>query len=430
MQLDQVTYDQLAELEQSLTADYNAVKPQGLSLDLTRGKPSEEQVALSDALDGILQGNYLTEESIDCRNYGGIDGIAAMKHFGAQLLEVDPANVLVGGNSSLTLMHQAVLYAHLLGVDNNKANAWREEEGQIKFLCPVPGYDRHFSICEQLDIEMINVAMTATGPDMDQVEALVKADPLIKGIWCVPKYANPTGIVYSDDTVERIAALGSIAGKNFRVMWDNAYAVHDLTTTPQTLASITKYSQTYGTEDNIIQFASTSKITYAGSGIAFLSASANNLTAFKTQLGISTIGPDKVNQQRHALFFKEAGALTAHMRKHQALTRPKFDIVLNALEAAFGNCDDIRWTRPAGGYFISVDLLPGLAQQVVSLAGAVGVKLTPAGATFPYGNDPNDSNIRLAPTYPPIAEIERAIHVFILCVKLALVQKKLGESPP
>ena len=427
MQLDHASIDQLAEFEKSLLAEYEAIKSLGLTLDLTRGKPGTDQVALSDSLDGILKGNFLTDNGTDPRNYGGLDGIPAMKKLGAEILGVEPKDVLVGGNSSLALMHQTIFFAHILGVDNNRKNAWCNE-GAIKFICPVPGYDRHFSICEQFGIQMIAVNMTATGPDMTQVEALVKADPQIKGIWCVPKYSNPTGTVYSDDTVDRIAALGKIAGPNFRVMWDNAYAIHDLVENPPVLASITERCKFHGTEDNVIQFASTSKITFPGAGIAFLATSEKNLDVFRAQLGISTIGPDKINQQRHAIFFKESGSLKNHMNKHKMLIKPKFDAALDTLRDAFKDCNYISWTVPEGGYFISVDLLPGLANKVVGLANLVGVKLTPAGATFPNGLDPEDKNIRLAPTYPSIAEVKKTMGVFILCVNLATVQYQLKNQ--
>ena len=420
------TSSQLNKLEASLLTEYDQVKTEGLALDLTRGKPGTEQLTLSNGLDGILSGNYQTAEGTDTRNYGGIDGIPALKKLGATLLGVDESNVLVGGNSSLTLMYQLVQFAYFLGVNNKAEDAW-QKEGSIKFICPVPGYDRHFSICEQFGIEMISVPLSNTGPDMDKVEALVKADPLIKGIWCVPKYSNPTGDTYSDDTVDRLAKLANIAGANFRVIWDNAYAVHDLTDTPAMLSPIAERCKVHGTQDSVLQFASTSKITFPGAGIAFLATSENNLNVIKSQLGINTIGPDKINQQRHALFFQNEKVLRDHMVKHKNIIKPKFDIVLEKLEVAFSDSDEIKWTKPQGGYFISVDLKPGLAKKVVSLAANVGVKLTPAGATFPYGKDPLDSNIRLAPTFPSAEEVGKTIDIFILCVKLAVVQQKLRD---
>src|SRR5690606_31155231 len=318
-------------------ADYQAILAQKLNLDLTRGKPSAEQLSLSDALDGILSGNYKAADGTDTRNYGGLDGLPEAKQLGAHILGVAPADILVGGNSSLTLMFQVMLTAMHFGL-KDATSAWKNE-GEVKFLCPVPGYDRHYTVCEQLGIKMINVPMTSTGPDMDAVEQLVKADASIKGIWCVPKYSNPTGVVYSDETVERIASLGKIAGSNFRVFWDNAYGVHDLIDNPPQLASILEATRRQGTEDSVIQFGSTSKITHAGSGVAFVAASATNLTGIKKFLNTCTIGPDKVNQIRHTRLLPDAAALQAHMKKHAALLNPRFDAVLSALAEAFEGTD-------------------------------------------------------------------------------------------
>ena len=426
LQLNQATSEQLQQWATELSAQYQKVKAQSLNLDLTRGKPSAEQLSLSDALDGILQGNYIAENGVDARNYGGLDGIVEARRLGADLLEVPESQVLAGGNSSLTLMHQAMMTAYYFGFTGPES-AWKNE-GKIKFLCPVPGYDRHFSICEQMGIEMVNVNMTASGPDMDQVESLLKADSSIKGMWCVPKYSNPTGVVYSDETVNRIAALGKIASPNFRVFWDNAYAVHDLAASPTQLANIWQACQKHKTEDSVLQFASTSKITHAGSGVSFCGASQDNLAGFKKALGILTIGPDKVNQLRHARFFAEDGSLTKHMRKHAEIIKPRFASVLKHLEQAFGDNDLGSWESADGGYFISFDTRPGLAQEVVQLAGDAGVKLTPAGATFPYGKDPDDKNIRIAPTVPTVEQVDTAMEVFVLCVQLASVQQALQIS--
>jgi hypothetical protein len=296
LQLHQATSAQLQQWERELAEEYARFKARNLNLDLTRGKPSSEQLALSDELDGILKGNYLSASGVDTRNYGGLDGLPEVKALGEQIMGVPAANVLAGGNSSLTLMHQAVMAAYFFGL-SGQDSAW-QKEGKVKFLCPVPGYDRHFAICEQMGIEMINVSMDSNGPDMDQVEQLVKNDPSIKGIWCVPKYSNPSGVVYSDEVVERIAALGKIAGPHFRVFWDNAYAIHDLSDNPPQLANIFQLCEKLGTQDSVLQFASTSKITHAGSGVAFLGASSANLKGFQKVLGILTIGPDKVNQLR------------------------------------------------------------------------------------------------------------------------------------
>lgn len=422
-QLDQATPEQLKQWESELANEYQTIVEQKLSLDLTRGKPSPEQLNLSDALDGILKGDYRAQDGTDTRNYGGLDGVPEGKQLGANLMGVSPDNVLVGGNSSLTLMFQVMLTAHQFGLAGPES-AWKNE-GEVKFLCPVPGYDRHHTVCEQLGIEMIPVPMTENGPDMDKVEALVKQDSKIKGIWCVPKYSNPTGVVYSNDTVERIAGLGKIAGANFRVFWDNAYAVHDLVDNPPELACVMSACERQGTEDSVIQFASTSKITHAGAGVAFVNASATNLKGFKQFLGSCTIGPDKVNQIRHSRFLPDRDALLQHMKGHAKLLKPRFAAVLDALDQAFGDNDLGHWQAPKGGYFVSFDTRPGCARETVRLASEAGVKLTPAGATFPYGKDPEDRNIRIAPSVPSVSEVKSAMQVFVICVKLASVRAQL-----
>ena len=421
MDLTNASQEQLQNLEQKLSAEFSTIKAKSLSLDLTRGKPSVEQISLSDNLDGILNGEYTSESGVDTRNYGGLDGIPEAKAIGSSILSVPTSNILVGGNSSLTLMHQVMSVAYFFGL-NGQDSAWKNKVN-TKFICPVPGYDRHFSVCEHLGIEMITVPMTSTGPDMDAVEKLIKEDDSIVGMWCVPKYSNPTGVVYSDETVERIAKLGKIANADFRVIWDNAYGVHDLVDNPPALASIFDACSKASTEDSVIQFASTSKITFAGAGIAFMGASNGNLAGFKRSLGFITIGPDKVNQLRHVKFFAEDGSLKAHMQKHAAIIQPRFERVLKHLEEAFGDNDLGQWESAEGGYFISFDTKPGLAQEVVQMASEAGVKLTPAGATFPYGNDPEDSNIRIAPTVPSVSQVDEAMKVFVLCVQLASVRQ-------
>lgn len=423
MQLDQATPEQLRQWESQLAAEYQSICAQNLNLDLTRGKPSADQLSLSDALDGLLNGNYIAADGTDTRNYGGLDGLPEAKSLGANILGVSASDILVGGNSSLTLMFQVMLTAHLFGF-KDAASAWKNEE-DIKFICPVPGYDRHYTVCEQLGIKMVNVPMTSTGPDMDAVESLIKADSAIKGIWCVPKYSNPTGVVYSDDTVERIAKLGQIASANFRVFWDNAYGVHDLIDNPPQLASILEATRRHGTEDSVIQFGSTSKITHAGSGVAFVAASATNLAGLKKFLNTCTIGPDKVNQIRHSRFLPNADALMAHMKKHAALLNPRFDAVLTALAEAFENTDLGAWEKPTGGYFVSFDTRKNCAKETVRLAAEAGVKLTPAGATYPYGRDAEDRNIRIAPSVPTVPEVIAAMKVFVICVKLASVRQQL-----
>lgn len=425
MQLDNASVAQLREWESQLTEQYQAILAKKLNLDLTRGKPSAEQLNLSDELDGLLKGNYIAADGTDTRNYGGLDGLPEAKQLGANIMGVEPANVLVGGSSSLTLMFQMMLTAHQFGL-KDAASAWKNE-GEVKFICPVPGYDRHYTVCEQLGIKMINVPMTSTGPDMDAVEALLKADKSIKGMWCVPKYSNPTGVVYSDETVERIAKLGQIASANFRVFWDNAYSVHDLAANAPQLASILEATRRNGTEDSVVQFASTSKITHAGSGVAFVAASAANLAGFKKFLNSCTIGPDKVNQIRHTRLLPNKEALMAHMGKHAALLNPRFDAVLTALSKAFDGTDLGAWEKPVGGYFVSFDTRKNCAKETVRLAAEAGVKLTPAGATYPYGKDPEDRNIRIAPSVPTVPEVVGAMEVFVTCVKLASVKQQLAS---
>jgi DNA-binding transcriptional MocR family regulator len=425
LQLDNASVAQLREWESQLTEQYQAILAKKLNLDLTRGKPSAEQLNLSDELDGLLKGNYIAADGTDTRNYGGLDGLPEAKQLGANIMGVEPANVLVGGSSSLTLMFQMMLTAYQFGL-KDAASAWKNE-GEIKFICPVPGYDRHYTVCEQLGIKMINVPMTSTGPDMDAVEALLKADKSIKGMWCVPKYSNPTGVVYSDETVERIAKLGHIASANFRVFWDNAYSVHDLATNAPQLASILDATRRNGTEDSVLQFASTSKITHAGSGVAFVAASVANLAGFKKFLNSCTIGPDKVNQIRHTRFLPNKDALMAHMGKHAALLNPRFDAVLSGLSKAFEGTDLGAWEKPVGGYFVSFDTRKNCAKETVRLAAEAGVKLTPAGATYPYGKDPEDRNIRIAPSVPTVPEVVGAMEVFVTCVKLASVKQQLAS---
>ncbi|MEE2731536.1 MAG: aminotransferase class I/II-fold pyridoxal phosphate-dependent enzyme [Pseudomonadota bacterium] len=411
---------QLAELEKQ----YAAIQSAKLNLDLTRGKPNSAQLDLSNGLDGILTDGYKAADGTDCRNYGGLDGLPEAKALFSQVLGVSPAETLIGGNASLTLMFQTMAFAHFFGV-RGAESAW-SREGEIKFLCPVPGYDRHFGICEELGITMIPVAMDENGPLMDEVEALVKADPCIKGIWCVPRFSNPTGIVYSDEVVDRIARLAKIAGANFRVMWDNAYAIHALSHDAPALANVMDAARQHGTEDSIVVFGSTSKVTFAGSGLAFMGTSEENLKHFKKHLGMGTIGPDKVNQLRHVKFFGDYAGLLDHMDKHAELLKPRFDAVLQHLDQGFSESDMGSWTVPEGGYFVSFDCRPGLAKEIVRLAAEAGVKLTPAGATFPYGRDPEDKNIRLAPSFPSLPDINKTMEVFVVCVKLASIRQKLA----
>ena len=414
---------QLNELFNAKQEQYRKHQSKGLNLDLTRGKPSAEQLSLADSLDGILEGDYQSDDGVDTRNYGGLEGLAGARELGAKLLAMPATNVFAQGNSSLTLMHQAMLTGYLFGFDGPES-AWIKRNNKIKFLCPVPGYDRHFSVCEHFGIEMVTVPMTSSGPDMDVVEKLVSVDSTIVGMWCVPKYSNPTGVIYDDATVLRIAELGSKASDGFRVFWDNAYSVHDLSDTPLSLKPIWPALVNAGTEDSVLQFASTSKITHAGAGVAFLGASDLNLAAFKKAISFSTIGPDKVNQLRHVRFF-EQNNLNQHMQNHAKILKPRFDSVTTHLRRAFADNQLGSWENPDGGYFIAFDTQDGCAKRVVELAKEAGVKLTPAGATFPYGNDPKDSNIRIAPSVPTLDEVNAAMEIFVCCVELATLEKTL-----
>jgi len=419
------TLAQLKKLEQNLSARFNQIQAAGLNLDLTRGKPCAEQVSLSNDMDGMLAGNFTTENGQDVRNYGGLSGIPEAKTLGSELMGLPAENVMVGGNSSLSLMFQSMQFALQKGLWDSQS-AWQESGQAIKFLCPVPGYDRHFSICESLNIEMISVPLTDTGPDMDKIESLVKADPLIKGIWCVPKFSNPTGCTYSNDTVERIANLPDLAGANFLVMWDNAYSVHSVFEN-ESLANIFDLATNAGTLQNLLVFASTSKITFAGSGVGFMGADATVLQNFLGHLQYQTIGYDKLNQLRHARFLKDS--LVTHMQNHARIIKPKFLAVQEALETGLSEDGIATWTRPMGGYFVSLDVPEGLAEKVVGMAAEAGVILTPAGATYPYGKDPLDSNIRIAPTFPKLEDVESAMDILILCTRLASVQQLiLGKS--
>ena len=396
-----------------LQAEYDGYLRAGLKLDLTRGKPSPEQLDLSSGLDGILEGFYLLQDGTDVRNYGNIPGIPEARKLGSEILDCRPEQTLVGGSSSLHLMYN---YVH------HKLADWGDK---AKFICQVPGFDRHFSICEHFGIDMIPVAMLADGPDMPGIRARVAEDPDIKGIWCVPKYSNPTGHTYGEDTVRAFAQLPQQAGPDFRVFWDNAYAVHDVEQPGDRLHSLMREAESAGTCDSIVMLASTSKITFAGSGISFLATGENSLAAFEQFLALQVICFDKVNQLRHVRFLKDMDGLRAHMGRHGDLIKPRFDLVLGKLEDKLGGKQMATWTRPRGGYFISVDTRPGLAGTIVEMAAAAGVKLTPAGATFPYGRDPENRNIRIAPTYPGLPELGQAMDIFVNCVELASLNAEL-----
>ena len=416
--------EELLQLKEELEAKYQEFQGKGLKLDMSRGKPSAEQLDLSMGMMDVLDSftDLKCEAGIDCRNYGVIDGIPEAKRLLGELIEVPAEHIIIYGNSSLNVMFDVVSHAYTHGVMG--MTPWCRLD-RVKFLCPVPGYDRHFAITEYFGIEMINVPMTPEGPDMDLVEKLVSEDESIKGIWCVPKYSNPQGYSYSDETVRRFARL-SPAAPDFRIYWDNAYGVHHLYDHDQDhLIEILAECKRAGNMDLVYKFASTSKISFPGSGIACIAASQNNLEDIKAQLKNQTIGHDKVNQLRHVRFFGDIHGMVEHMRKHADIIRPKFEAVEQILERELGGLGIGSWTNPKGGYFISFDSLDGCAKDIVARCKKAGVVMTPAGATYPYGKDPHDSNIRIAPTYPPLSDLITATELFALCVKLVSVEKLL-----
>lgn len=403
--------------------EYESYKAKGLSLDMSRGKPGSQQLDLSmDLLNALNPSSDMkSENGVDTRNYGIMDGIPEAKKLFADILGVQPENVFVGGNASLSMMFDTIAAFNEIGCGEVP---WNRLE-KVKWLCPAPGYDRHFGITEYFGFEMITVPMTVEGPDMDMVEKLVASDSSIKGMWCVPKYSNPQGITYSNETVRRIAALKP-AAKDFRIMWDNAYCIHDVTDTPDTLLNIFDEIKKTGNEDMVLEFCSTSKITFPGAGVAAMAASKANLDILKKRYQYQTIGYDKLNMLRHVRYFKDFDGVMTHMKKHKDILAPRFEAVLTRLESDLGDKGIASWTRPNGGYFVSVDVLDGCAKRVVSLCKEAGVVLTGAGATYPYGKDPKDSNIRIAPTYPPIEELETAMNVFCVCTRFAAAEKLLG----
>jgi DNA-binding transcriptional MocR family regulator len=402
---------------------YQAFADLKLKLNMTRGKPCAEQLDLAQGLESALQQDYKAEDGTDCRNYGVLEGIPEARRLFADILAVPMAQILVLGNSSLNLMYDTMVRAMLFPLPGAE-RPWSEEK-VVKFLCPVPGYDRHFAVTESLGIEMIPIPMTPEGPDMDQVEDLAGSDPLIKGMWSVPVYSNPDGYTYSVQTCRRLAEMRT-AAPDFRIWWDNAYVVHHLyENNRDQVPEILDLCDSAGHPDRVFEFASTSKITYAGAGLACLATSPANLNWFKKQLTIQTIGPDKMNQLRHVRFLEKAGGIEAVMQRHAAILRPKFELVLERLESELGGTGLCTWQRPRGGYFVSIFVPAGTASEVVRLAKACGVELTPAGATYPYGRDPHDSNIRLAPSFPPLSELRPAMEIFCTCVKLAAIRQML-----
>lgn len=406
------------ELEKNLKL-YDGFKSQNLKLNMARGKPCSQQLDISN---GILENDfapYKAEDGTDCRNYGLLAGIPEAKKLFAEILNVPEENIILGSNSSLNLMYDFIMRAFVFGV-SKKDEPW-SRQGKIKFLCPVPGYDRHFAICSQLGIEMINIKMNDDGPDMDMVRQYVENDKQVKGIWCVPKYSNPDGIVYSDEVIREFASLKPKAS-DFRIFWDNAYIVHHLYEDIE-IADILDECKKAGNENMAYVFASTSKISFPGAGVAMFASSAENIAFAKEVMAIQTIGPDKLNQLRHVKYFKNAGGIYEHMKKHAEILRPKFEMVIDILNKELGNLNIAKWTNPKGGYFISFYALNGTAKRIGELCKNAGLVMTAAGATFPYGNDPDDSNLRIAPTFPPLDELKTAMELFTVAVKIAAIEK-------
>lgn len=425
MQYKEMTREQLAAEREAMQQAFDEKKSLGLKLNMARGCPGQEQLHISLPMLDIIHSDSdcRTMDGSDCRNYGVLEGIPECKRMMAALLEVDPEQVMVGGNSSLNMMFDTIS-CFMFQSPVEGMPAWGEVEGR-KFLCPVPGYDRHFGITGYYGFEMINVPMNPDGPDMDVVEELIK-DPTVKGIWCVPKYSNPTGITYSDEVVRRFASLKPAAA-DFRIMWDDAYCIHDLTATPDHLISIYEECKKTGNIDLPICFCSTSKITFPGSGVAAMAASPANMKVLKNKYKYQTIGYDKINMLRHVRYFGNFDGIMAHMQKHRAILQPRFEMVADKLAENLADTGIVRYNKPNGGYFVCVDVLDGTAKRVVALCKEAGVTLTSAGATYPYGKDPHDSNIRIAPTFPSLEDLSQAMDIFCICARLAAAEKLLTE---
>ena len=410
----------LNDYREGLLKRYEDFKSQKLKYDMSRGKPCSEQLDLSMGMMDIS--DYKSCDGIDCRNYGGLDGLVEAKQLFSEILEANPDEIIIGGNSALNMIYDTIARAMSFGVLGSEI-PWGKLP-KVKFLCPSPGYDRHFAICEHFGIEMIVVDMKSDGPDMDAIEKLVGEDESIKGIMCVPKYSNPDGITYSDDTVDRLARMKAKA-KDFRIFWDNAYVVHHLFGNGDKLKNIMKACKDSGNEDRVFVYASTSKISFPGSGVASMAASEANVSRIKKNLSVQMIGPDKMNQLRHVRFFKNMENIEEHMKKHAEILEPKFLAVLDTLGTELGGKEIAWWNKPNGGYFISLNTLDGCAKEVVAMTAEAGVIMTPAGATFPYGKDPRDRNIRISPSLPSVEELKKAMEIFCICIQIASINKLL-----
>ena len=424
MDLRKASREELAKLEATLLQEYNACKEKGLKLDMSRGKPGADQLDLSEAMLRVLAHNEdLIADGLDTRNYGVLDGIPACRAMFAELLGVPAKNIIAGGNASLTMMYDNIMRLWVFGAPG--CTPWSKQE-KVKFLCPVPGYDRHFAICEQLGIEMINVPMLEDGPDMNMVKQYVEGDSAVKGIWCVPQYSNPEGKTYSDDVVRAFANL-TPAAPDFRIMWDNAYCVHHLYEKQDHVLNLFTELEKTDKLDMLFMFASTSKISYPGAGVAVMACSDANIAWTKKIMGVQAIGPDKINQLRHVRFFGNAEGVSAHMQRHAEILAPKFDVVLETLERRIGGTGAGTWHKPAGGYFVSFDAMSGCATKIYELCKEAGLVITGAGATFPYGKDANDSNLRIAPSFPTTEELKVAMDLFCTCALLAACRKRMTE---